>query len=919
MHLVNKPITMVPPKQYLTLLKAQKDKLLTVTIDVPEDRMEQITTMLTQKYLSTDTDMLAEAWNEVRTRIIKKTISLLFKDLHKELLGQLQRRASEYVVAKYSAALDNLLRQRGYVNEKRLSTPGMDPNPRSIVLSITPPDQGERDQPCFACIVDRDRELVDHMTLAYLHRRPRNDTERTHQESEFHALAELYRRHEPDVVVIGTSSTMARYVMSTMERLLDQLPNAREMTLLTYGSEDVPRIFESCSRAELQFPDHPIELRRAVSLARYTQDPLLEITQLWDDPRKPSLGRLRVFDMQRLVPTGDLMKAAQEVLCRYVNTIGVNINQALLFESVDSIVQFTAGLGPRKAQTLMNSIRREFTQLQNRLSLSKLLGPTVLTNCSGFIQVMAIDRYSYEDDEDEYKKVHLLDRTRIHPESYEIAYKLCQDLIEEEGVDKETAVLRVMENPHLLDEVMFETFAQDLENLGRGKKLVTLREMDSELRRPFREQRNPFERPDEPTVFTWMTGETADTLFPGQEVDVRITRLNPPYRIMCQLTSCGLTGFINIRNFSRSITVGQIMNEDIRSWPVERVLQRFSELNMDAARENVELNQVNGAMLLAMDEREIRRTLKIPPGAAMDHLLKDIKELKAQQILFDSVGKVHRARIQGPVVYEKFLVELTTRSDHVNNTTMWRRPGEPDEYNSPHLAVNPKEQEKLAAKAKRRAEAKRMNKRDIDHPYFQNVNAHEAETLLENKADGEFVIRPSSQKNRLTVSMKLFHDVVFHLKIVEHNRGPLDVIGNKLTIDGVKNGEEYEELDELIDMYVIPFIDYYKDMTKFDKFVDMPDRPSYEKHLKQKLASRAGVVHYCVGASRKYPGKFELWCLMTTGRMTKEIINCSDQGYRFWGKTFTRPRDVIHYFKSTANTRGTHQKSVRGFSKATPR
>lgn len=89
--------------------------------------------------------------------------------------------------------------------------------------------------------------------------------------------------------------------------------------------------------------------------------------------------------------------------------------------------------------------------------------------------------------------VDVLDDTRIHPESYNLAYKIASDAREvvpeggdmglaNERQDCVQAVVEVMEDTQALNDLNLEDFAQQLLDTGFGMKKATLDDICSELK-----------------------------------------------------------------------------------------------------------------------------------------------------------------------------------------------------------------------------------------------------------------------------------------------------------------------------------------------------------------------------------------------------------------------------------------------------
>lgn len=109
-------------------------------------------------------------------------------------------------------------------------------------------------------------------------------------------------------------------------------------------------------------------------------------------------------------------------------------------------------------------------------------------------------------------------------------------------------VEHVMQNPSILDNFDIDDYATAIQVEGQGKKTQTLSLIKSELQRGFKEWRKPYSEPTNEESFYLMTGESEDTLFPGQVVQATVRKVQDD-NVMCVL-ECGLVGFIQREDLS---------------------------------------------------------------------------------------------------------------------------------------------------------------------------------------------------------------------------------------------------------------------------------------------------------------------------------------------------------------------------------
>lgn len=128
-------------------------------------------------------------------------------------------------------------------------------------------------------------------------------------------------------------------------------------------------------KAKTEFPDRHPNMRQAISLGRYFQDPIKEMCHIWEEQfeagRKRQLTGIIKFrncfnldissnpllslslsPHQSLIPMELLTRTLRNVLVSAVCAIGVEINALFLRSYCTNMLQFVGGFGPRKMDGL---------------------------------------------------------------------------------------------------------------------------------------------------------------------------------------------------------------------------------------------------------------------------------------------------------------------------------------------------------------------------------------------------------------------------------------------------------------------------------------------------------------------------------------------------------------------------------------
>lgn len=125
-----------------------------------------------------------------------------------------------------------------------------------------------------------------------------------------------------------------------------------------------------------------------------------------------------------------------------------------------------------------------------------------------------------------------LDDTRIHPIDYGIATQMASDALDEEDDFDGSQVEAVIRRPHLLEDIGtpqlgliaqahmadchvstdLDSFAEEWERSGKGKKAIALQDIRKELGNPYADPRDSYREPSNDQLFYLLSGETESTL-----------------------------------------------------------------------------------------------------------------------------------------------------------------------------------------------------------------------------------------------------------------------------------------------------------------------------------------------------------------------------------------------------------------------
>ena len=349
----------------LAMNRGEEEKVLTVSLDFDK---EKILEYLKSKIIKNQDSFVVL---EVESAIEDALKRLIYPSVEREIRADLTEMAEKKAILTFQDNLEHLL----------MTKPVKD----KVVLGFDPAFRTG----CKLAVLNPYGNVLEIATI-YPHE-PKNEKEKSKE-----ILTSLIQKYGVQIIAIGngTASRESEAFVADSIKGTDVLYNL--------VSEAGASVYSASPLAIKEFPDLTVEKRSAISIGRRVQDPLSELVKI--DPKSIGVG-----EYQHDVNQKELSEALGFTVSKIVNEIGVNINTASA-----SILSYISGLTKKTIDSILKF--REKKTFTSREEVKKLAGFTdkVYEQSIGFLRVI--------DGEN------LLDRTRIHPESYELARKVLLSL-----------------------------------------------------------------------------------------------------------------------------------------------------------------------------------------------------------------------------------------------------------------------------------------------------------------------------------------------------------------------------------------------------------------------------------------------------------------------------------------------------------
>ena len=355
----------------LALNRGEKEGILTVSIS---DDKENVLKWLESKIVKSDKQKTSPAYKFVIEAIEDSYKRLIFPSIQREIRKELTEKADEVAIDVFAKNLEKLLLQP--------------PMKEKVVLGLDPAYRTG----CKLAVIDGTGK-PENISVIYPHE-PKNQ----YMESK-NKLLELIDKYSVDVIAIG-NGTASR---ESEALVADTIKSSKRLVKYIMVNEAGASVYSASKLAIEEFPNLHVEERSAISIARRLQDPLSELVKI--DSKSIGVGQY-----QHDVQEKRLDESLAFVVTKAVNSVGVNVNTAS-----KSLLSHVSGLNKKSIEAILD-YRDKNGKIKSRKELKniKSYGDKAYEQSIGFIRIV--------DGEN------ILDKTAIHPESYDKTLKLLDSL-----------------------------------------------------------------------------------------------------------------------------------------------------------------------------------------------------------------------------------------------------------------------------------------------------------------------------------------------------------------------------------------------------------------------------------------------------------------------------------------------------------
>ena len=419
-------IKYIKPHRILAINRGENEDVLSVSIEYEKDRViNYLGKMVIKNENSIVTDIVRDAILDGYKRLIQPSIEREIR--------------SDLTVIGEDAAINNFAKNL----ESLLLTP---PMKERIVLAFDPGYVNG----CKLAVIDKTGKYLDSVVIKPFVQS--NNQDKLTLQAEL-IVKNLIDKYKVEIIAIG-NGTASRESEKFVSEMIKKYNLSCKYVIV---SEAGASIYSASKIAIEEFPDLAVEKRSAVSIGRRLQDPLAELVKI------PPEG-IGVGLYQHDVSQKKLADNLDFVVSKTVNSVGVNVNTAS-----PSLLKYVSGITKKHIEKIIN-YREEKGKINNRKEIEKLLNEKAYEQAIGFLRITDGDN--------------ILDSTGIHPESYNIALELLEEL----GMTLQDVGSNDLINK--LNEINLEEYKDKL-----NTDIYTLEDVVNSLKRPNRDPRDEMPQP----------------------------------------------------------------------------------------------------------------------------------------------------------------------------------------------------------------------------------------------------------------------------------------------------------------------------------------------------------------------------------------------------------------------------------------
>ena len=423
----NEEVKRIKPHRILAINRAENEKVITVNINVDN---EKIIEFLESKIIKNNNSYVVDI---VKNAIKDSHKRLIYPSIEREIRSDLNELGEDSAIENFGKNLESLL-----------LTP---PMKEKVVLALDPGYVNG----CKLAVIDKTgKYLYSTVIKPFINNIKESELKKCKD-----VIVDLIKKYNVDIISIGNGTASRESEKLCSEIIKENNLNTKYVIVSEAGAS----IYSTEKVAINEFPDLSPNERSAVSIGRRLQDPLSELVKI------PPIG-IGVGQYQHDVTEKKLTESLDFVVTKAVNNVGVNINTAS-----PSLLKYVSGITKKNIDKIIE-YRESHGKISSReeIKKAKLFSDKVYEQAIGFLRIP--------------EGTNILDTTDIHPESYELTYKLL------DSINSNINEIGTNELKNKLDKINIDEYVNKL-----NTDIYTLTDIIESLKKPNRDPRDEMPQP----------------------------------------------------------------------------------------------------------------------------------------------------------------------------------------------------------------------------------------------------------------------------------------------------------------------------------------------------------------------------------------------------------------------------------------
>mmetsp|Transcript_11118 Transcript_11118/g.39321 ORF Transcript_11118/g.39321 Transcript_11118/m.39321 type:complete len:2003 (+) Transcript_11118:82-6090(+) len=709
----------------------------------------------------------------------------------------------------------------------------------------------------------------------------------------------MLRTYEPALVllpIVMPDTSRLKQKIQTMIDELDKEKKFKSRPTVVLCDPTVPRLVAYDQRLMKQgaYQDCVSGLQRiALSMARYAQDPLAEICQLWDErPQDNVLLKLRLHRLQDVLPRNRLSKALEQTLIQSLARGGVHVNRLRLSAHLMSVIPFLPGFGPSRVHLFRKCLSNAIT---SRHDLVGRIGQVfsgasqqqdcaaIVANCIPFIRIAPDLRDLWPS-----SNTPGFDRTRLTDGFRPWVEAMCKVALKDAEQDEgsQDVVARAMKE-------------------YQGQKDTLKRKLDDDIWGGWNWEAEaglqfPKECANADKFLDFLVEEIAEPCADKRQ----------PYGPLSDDTMFSLAVSDALENYCPGALVHAIVGKDLEF--------------LDAADEKDNDRETKASVKVKVYPCEIAASFQkqYKVGDGKGYVAGCDREFKQGESIIARITRTMASEDKNPGIQLTVDMEsdMFVKDFPVSEwDAKWFVPATVENWLTTKLGVVCTEADNELANLKTRV----RRPRNIRHPNWFDDSHEMSLRELAGYPMGNVLFRPSKRHEVIIGMLKVRatditagdDDIVdpqhcfrsFDIVELENKTESTGYeLAHKLKVDGIV----YKNFDEIIARHMDPIMDNLRVLREHPRFGadegEKTDKPQVVAEIKRQSSDDLKRLCYSLLLNPSFAGHGMLIWALAGRQPREEYVDVHPQGFSLWGQPFEKLADLLKWFK----TKGWRQSTV---------